>query len=173
MGRLQAAAAAAEAAAAAAAVSAASTNHLSHPSVGNQGSGGARSPRSPLPLPHSRVPPGRLLTSGAGLPGCVRGGLRARRRWCLLRMRSLRPAPARSFGLRGGGGANLHCFRGAPGVRYGIRRASRPASALFGSALAPRQGCGFLATPPWLHLCAPDIPSCPSQWRLALWQSIP
>lgn len=71
MGRLQAAAAAAEAAAAAVAVSAASTNHLPHPSVGNQGSRTARSPLSPLPLPHGRVPPGRPLTSGAGLPECA------------------------------------------------------------------------------------------------------
>lgn len=81
MGRLQAAAAAAEAAAAAAAVSAASTDHLTHPPIGNRGPRSARSLLSPLPLPpnHGRALPGRLSTSGAGLPECTgrAGGLEA------------------------------------------------------------------------------------------------
>lgn len=164
MGRLQAAAAAAEAAAAAAAVSAASTNHLTHPSIGNQGPRSARRLLSPPPLPHGRAPPGRLLTSGAGLPS-VPGGLAAWRRYHLARMRSFRPAPDRSFGLRGGGGgggggANLRCFRGAPGLRCGVSlRGGQASSRPFRSALPPRQGCGFLATPPWLHLCAPGFSS--------------
>lgn len=88
-----------------------------------------------FPSPHGRAPPGRLLTSGAGLPR-VPGGLDAWRRCHLARMRSFRPAPDRSFGLRGGGGSggsNLRCFRGAPGLRCGVSlRGGQAAPALFG-----------------------------------------
>lgn len=158
MGRLQAAAAAAEAAAAAVAVSAASKNHPPYPSIGNRSSRGARSPLSSVSPPprHSaarktldfrggaaRVSAGRAGSSEAlpphahaQLPPLPRPVFRPSR-W-RRRIPSLLPRHA---------GTTL---RSSPGGQASFRP--------FRSALAPRQGCGFLATPPWLHLCASDFP---------------
>lgn len=155
MGRLQAAAAAAEAAAAAAAVSAASTDHLTHPPIGNRGPRSARSLLSPLPLPPPWQSAARkTLNFRGGAARVYREGWRlggaAIWRACVV---SAPPLPGLSAFAVEAAAPIFRCFRGAPGLRCGVSlRGGRASSRPFRSALAPRQGCGFLATPPWLHL---------------------